>query len=87
MYQFWAWWKVAANFIPRPRIAAASSPVTSRFGPIRAEFQELMVESHMENPSWCSATGPAKRAPEAANSSAHSSASNFSAVNRSISSL
>ena len=69
------------------RIAAASSPVTSRFGPIFAAFHSFTVLSHMENPSWCSATGPANCAPEAWNSCAHSSASKCSAVNMGMKSL
>jgi len=60
---------------------------TSRRGPVRAAFYGFTFESHMENPSACSATGPANFAPALRNNSAHSSGSNFSARNMGMKSL
>jgi len=51
-------------------VHVASSPTTSRIAPIIDAFHALAELSHIKNQSWCSATGQAKRAPEAAKSSA-----------------
>ena len=39
------------------RTAPASSPTTSRFGPIFAALQSVRLQSYIGKPSWCSATG------------------------------
>jgi hypothetical protein len=43
---------------------------------LSTEFHSLTWLSHMEKPSWCSATGPANLAPASTNSCTHSSGSN-----------
>ena len=75
------------NFMFRLRTAAAMRPVMSFLGPILAAFQRVSLLSQLDQPSACSATGPANLAPARWNSSAHSSASNFSAVNCGMKSL
>ncbi|MDH6565728.1 hypothetical protein M2160_000749 [Streptomyces sp. SAI-117] len=66
-----------SSFRPLERIAVENS--RSRFspGPLSTEFHSLTWLSHMEKPSWCSATGPANLAPASTNSCAHSSGSKF----------
>lgn len=49
----------------------------SSLGPLSTEFHSLTWLSHMEKPSWCSATGPANLAPASTKSCAHSSGSKF----------
>ena len=51
-------------------IALPSSPTTSRLGPILAAQNGVSFESHIEKPSWCSATMPA-------NCAAHAKRSRF----------
>jgi len=46
------------NFNPRLRTAFSISATMSRFGPIFAAFHGFTAESHIENPSACSPTGP-----------------------------
>src|ERR1041385_6794906 len=58
------------NFIPCPRMACACRPTRSSRGPCWTEFHGLALLFHMEKPSWCSATGPANRAPAVLNSCA-----------------
>src|SRR4051812_15950199 len=65
------------NLRPLARIAAACSPTRSSFGPRATEFHSFTVLFHMENPSWCSATGPANFAPASRNSCAQLLGSKF----------
>src|SRR3954466_10326332 len=58
------------NLSPCPRMACACWPTRSSLGPCLTEFHGLAWLFHMENPSWCSATGPANFAPAALNSCA-----------------
>ena len=72
---------------PRARAAVASSPTTSRCGPIAFAFHGVMSESYMAKPSQCSATGTMYRAPACANRSTHAAGSKCSARNIGIKSL
>src|SRR5690349_15838070 len=63
------------NFSPWPRMACACRFTRSSLGPCCTEFHGLDLLFHMEKPSWCSATGPANRAPDALKSCAHASGS------------
>src|SRR4051812_11735856 len=58
----------------RPLARMAVEKSCSRFspGPLFTEFHSLTWLSHIEKPSWCSATGPANLAPASTNSCAHS---------------
>src|SRR5512141_1889239 len=47
----------------------------SSFGPVSTEFHGFTLLSHIENPSWCSATGPTNQAPASRNSCAQASGS------------
>jgi hypothetical protein len=58
-------------------MASACSLARLSFGPMATEFHSLTLLSHMENPSWCSATGPANLAPASANICAQASGSQF----------
>jgi hypothetical protein len=74
---WYAWCIATSSFMFFARIAVLNSRSRSSRGPLSTEFHSLTWLSHMENPSWCSATGPANRAPASANSCAHSSGSNL----------
>src|SRR5258708_34374609 len=69
------------------RTAAASSPTTSRFGPILAALHSVKLQSYIGKPSWCSATGTTNFAPALRKTSAQWLASNFWAVNLGMKSL
>jgi hypothetical protein len=66
-----------SSFRPLARMAVENSRSRSRPGPLFTEFHSLTRLSHMEKPSWCSATGPANLAPASTKSCTHSSGSNF----------
>src|SRR4026209_1616228 len=54
------------SFMPLPRIASACRRSRSSRGPRATELYSLTLLFHIENPSWCSATGPANPAAAAA---------------------
>src|SRR6266540_2021255 len=63
------------NFSPFLRKASACNLTRFSLGPIATAFHSLVLLSQLENPSWCSPTGPANRAPASTNICAHSSGS------------
>src|SRR5579871_3914739 len=74
-------WLLTPNFIPWAFTAAASSPTTSRIGPILAAFQVPALPmlagselSHIANRSWCCAVAFTNVAPDALNSAAQDAA-------------
>src|SRR6185369_5842411 len=66
-----------SNFRFLARIAVPNRFSRSSCGPLATEFHSLTWLFHIEKPSWCSATGPANRAPASTKSWAHSLGSKF----------
>lgn len=82
------WYMAVMNFVPYPANRLGKLPdhaALQSHGRTSVRVDAAVL--HISKPSWCLPTGPAKPAPDALNSIAHSSGSKRSAVNIGMKSL